>query len=265
MLSREWVEMFDFHSHILPNIDDGSRSVQESLAMVEELTRQGATGIAATPHFYAQHTSPDRFFEKRSVAWEKLKPYLRDDFPEIRLGAEVCYFEGINRYEGLERFCIDGTNLLLLEMPFCAWTGRMVAAVVEMNARKDLHVLLAHIERYLPYGNWAAWEHLVEQGVFIQASTAFFIEKRRKALKMMRNGYIHFWGTDAHNMDARKPNLAPAVDSITRKSGNRWIAELEAREETVLHETKKGMDHLHCRGASDKPHALRKFEKPTGR
>ena len=255
--------MFDFHSHILPNIDDGSKSVRESLAMVSELTRQGATGIAATPHFYAQHTSPERFFARRSAAWEKLEPYLKASFAEIRLGAEVQYFEGIHRYEGLERFCIGGTKLLLLEMPLCAWTARMIEAVMEINSNQKLRVLLAHMERYLPYGNQRAWARLLEQGVLIQVSTGFFLARKRKALKLMRDGYIHFLGTDSHNMDTRKPNLAPALEIITRKTGNQWIAELEEREAVVLNETNNSMAHLYNRGLSDMPHVLCQSEKPA--
>lgn len=228
--------MFDFHTHILPGIDDGSRSVQESVAMIEELTRQGATGIAATPHFYAQRSSPERFFKKRASAWTKLEPYLRADLPEIRLGAEVQYFEGINHCDGMEQFCIGGTRLLLLEMPVCTWTGRMVDAVAEMNSRENMRILLAHIERYLPYGNRAAWERLAERGVLIQASTGFFLEQRRKAMKLLRDGYIHFLGTDSHNMAARKPDLAPALEIITRKKGSLWITELERREAVFLNE-----------------------------
>lgn len=255
--------MFDFHTHILPGIDDGSRSVQESLSMIDELARQGATGIAATPHFYPQRSSPEKFFAKRADAWTKLEPHLKAGWPEIRLGAEVQYFEGIKHYEGLERFCIEGTRLLLLEMPLCSWTARMVAAVAEMNRRENLRILLAHMERYLPYGNQAAWKSLAEQGVLIQASTGFFAEKRRKAMKLMRDGYIHFLGTDSHNMDARRPDLAPALETILRKKGKQWLAELECREEAVLNEGKRRVDHLRNCGAPDMPHAFRSFEDPS--
>lgn len=256
--------MFDFHTHILPGVDDGSRSVQESLSMIDELVRQGATGIAATPHFYAQRSSPEQFFAKRADAWAKLEPYLKMGQPEIRLGAEVQYFEGINRYERLEQFCIDGTRLLLLEMPVCSWTTRMVATVAEMNSRENLRILLAHIERYLPYGNRAALESLAEQGVLIQVSTGFFVEKRRKAMKLMRDGYVHFLGTDSHNLDARRPDLAPALEIIRRKMGKQWLAELEQREGVVLNEAKRNVDHLRYSGASDMPPAFRQSESPSG-
>ncbi len=242
------IRVFDFHTHILPGVDDGSRDVGESLAMLEELTRQGASGIAATPHFYAWQSSPEQFFAKRQNAWEKLKPHLGAEAPEIRLGAEVQYFEGIHRYDGLEQFCMEGTRLLLVEMPVCTWTTRMISAILEVNNHKNVTVLLAHIERYLPYRNGKACEQLLEQGVLMQASTGFFIEKHRIAMKMLREGKIHFLGTDSHNMDSRKPDLAQALEIMGRKKGAQLLEELKGREAMVLNETERNLDNLRYSG-----------------
>lgn len=242
------IRVFDFHTHILPGVDDGSRNVEESLAMLEELTRQGASGVAATPHFYASQSSPEEFFAKRQTAWEKLKPCLGAEALEIRLGAEVRYFEGIHRYDGLEQFCLEGTGLLLVEMPVCTWTTRMISSILDVNRHENVTVLLAHIERYLPYGNGKALEHLLEHGVLMQASTGFFIEKRRTAMKLLQKGKIHFLGTDSHNMDSRKPNLAQALEIMDRKKGAQLLLELTQREAVVLNETKCKMDNLRYSG-----------------
>lgn len=249
--------MFDFHTHILPGIDDGSRSVEESLSMLCELKRQGASGIAATPHFYAESSSPEKFFEKRQAAWNRLKPLLEPELPEIRLGAEVRYFEGISRYEGLERFCIEGTKLLLVEMPEGTWTTRMTSAIAEINRCENIIVLLAHMERYLPYGNIKNIEKLAGQGVLLQASTGFFIKKHRTAMKMLRRGWIHLLGTDSHNMNVRKPDLAPALDIITRKKGEQWLAELEQREAVVLDEKENNQSHMRYGNTGIVPDVLR--------
>ena len=236
--------MFDFHTHILPGIDDGSRSVEESLAMAAELTRQGVTGIAATPHFYASRSAPEQFFAKRQAAWDRLHPNLPPDTPEIRLGAEVQYFEGIHRMEGLERFRLEGTRLLLIEMPVCRWTARMVDSIQEVNSRERITVLLAHIERYLREQNGKALEQLYIDGVLMQASTGFFIENRRLAMKMLRKGKIQLLGTDTHNMEQRKPNFAQAMEIINRKKGAQLLCELTEREEVVLNEMENDLVHL---------------------
>ena len=64
--------MIDWHSHILPGIDDGSRDVSESLALIEKLSEQGVDTVVATPHFYADDNSVDAFLEKRNKAYEAM-------------------------------------------------------------------------------------------------------------------------------------------------------------------------------------------------
>ncbi|NCB93989.1 MAG: histidinol-phosphatase [Clostridia bacterium] len=236
--------LFDFHTHILPGIDDGSRSVEESIAMLKELARQGASGIAATPHFYAQRSSPEHFFKERQTAWNLLKSRLRVDSLEIRLGAEVQYFEGIQRLEGLEQFCLEGTRLLLVEMPMCTWTRRMISAIIEVNSRENVIVLLAHIERYWQYWNEKALEQFREHGVLMQASTSLFVERRHKAIKLLREGKIHLLGTDSHNMDNRKPDMKQALENINRKNGEQLLLGLIQREAVVLNEMEIYMDCL---------------------
>ncbi len=256
--------MFDFHTHILPEIDDGSRNVTESLIMVRELKKQGVSGIAATPHFYANWIAPDRFFAERQAAWEKLAPDLPSDAPEIRLGAEVQYFEGIHRFDGLDAFCLEGTELLLLEMPMGMWTARMVSSIVEINSRAGITVMLAHIERYLRYRNQEAMDRLLQHGVLMQASTDFFAEKRRMAMRMLLAGEIHFLGTDCHNMTSRKPNFSAAVEVISREKGEKWRIDLERREAVVLHETKNSMDNLRHTRAADWSAAIYESANPAG-
>ena len=86
----------DFHTHILPEIDDGSSSVEESLEMLQLMTGQGIERVVCTPHFYANHTSLERFLEKREKAYKKLVERMAEgNFPQLVLGAEVLYFRGI--------------------------------------------------------------------------------------------------------------------------------------------------------------------------
>ena len=228
--------VFDFHAHILPGIDDGSRGVKDGLAMIEALAQQGALGIAAPPHFYAGQMSPDMFFDARQAAWEKLRPDIIPGSPEIRLGAEVQYYEGIHRLKEPERFCLEGTGLMLIEMPMCTWTTRMLSSVLEINGRSDIVVLLAHIERYLAFQKRSTIEMLIEEGVLIQASTGFFIERPRTAMRMLKKGRIHLLGTDSHNMKQRRPNLGRALEIINLKKGSHLLQEMADREEVLLNE-----------------------------
>lgn len=128
--------MIDFHTHILPGIDDGSRSADESIQMLRAMPE--VTHVVATPHFYAWENTPERFLRRRTAAWEQLRERLDDTAPDIRLGAEVCYFEGICRSDELHSLCIEGTNVLLLEMPFEKWSSRALHDLLELGHRANL-------------------------------------------------------------------------------------------------------------------------------
>ncbi len=208
--------MTDIHSHVLPGVDDGSRSVGESLKMLDAAVDQSVDTIAATPHFYAHVDSPDVFLKRRNDACELLKNAVTERHPKILLGAEVYFFEGIHRSEAIMDFRIEGTNLLLIEMPFSRWTDHMINEILLLNEERDCQVVLAHIERYLTYQKKSVLEELIARGILIQSNAEFFISKktRRKALKLLRQKKIHFLGSDCHNTDSRPQNVGEAYEII---------------------------------------------------
>lgn len=213
--------MIDLHSHVLPGMDDGSRSRDESLAMLSELKRQGVTTLAATPHFYASRSTPDAFFKARQAAYDSLRDGIDELSLDLRLGAEVLYYEGMRNTPNLQDFCIAGTELFLLEMPFSPWSERAIRDVAGLNTESGITVVLAHIDRYLRTQPDRTWETLAEQGVLMQVNAEFFINRltRRKALRLFKNGFVHFLGSDCHNMEKRPPNVAAAVDVIEKSLG----------------------------------------------
>ena len=201
--------MIDFHSHVLPKMDDGSRSCAESAAMLRESYAQGIDILAATSHFYANENSPEEFLRRRARSWERLSEVLTDDMPAIRLGAEVQYFEGICRVCEVDLLRLEGSQVLLLEMPFCEWSSRMVKDVLDLNRRPDYTVLLAHIERYRSFcRDEKVWDELRESGILMQVNCSLFSGwlGRRKAMKQMEKDKFQLIGSDCHNLDTRKPN-----------------------------------------------------------
>lgn len=220
--------MIDIHSHILPNIDDGSKSVEESLKMLKELSNQGVDRVVATPHFYANHNSVDGFLESRDKSYNKLLPYLNNSLPKVILGAEVKYYEGISRLQSLEKLRISNTKLLLLEMSMQKWSEFTLRELLELSSRGDLTIVLAHIERYLRFQNKDTISRLVESGIYIQSNADFFIDifSRRKALQMLNNNEIHFIGSDCHNLEERAPKISSAIEYIRKKNGDRFVSKM---------------------------------------
>ncbi len=204
--------MIDFHSHFLPNMDDGSRSIEESCAMLRESARQGVTLIVATPHFYSAMEAPESFLRRRREAFERIGS--DSEFPKILLGAEVAYFHGISRCDCLDGLNVGGTKLLLLEMPFEPWTNAVVDDVCSIDKLTGFTPVLAHYERYRKFSGFA--EHmsvLRSAGVLVQSNAENFIGhfSSRRAVKSLSAGKIDFVGSDCHNMSSRAPNMAAAA------------------------------------------------------
>lgn len=205
--------MVDLHTHILPGMDDGSRSAGESLKMLEALGAQGITWVAATPHFYASENGPEAFLLRRAQAAEELRRHWREGLPRLLLGAEVHFFEGMSRAKELETLCLEGTELLLLEMPFGVWTERMTGEVLELCRRPGIRVLLAHIERYIDDQPPEIWDRLQAAGALNQCNAGFFLRwrTRQKARRMLDRGRVQFIASDCHNLSTRPPRLGAAL------------------------------------------------------
>lgn len=214
--------MIDFHSHILPSMDDGSKSVQESLALLEMLSVQGVEIVVASPHYYADRESPQSFLERRTNAYELLKPSLRCEMPQILLGAEVRFYNGISRLSELSSLRIENTKLLLLEMPFARWTDYTLKELCELSCSNEIVVVLAHIERYLKMQDRGVFEYLREQGILMQTNAEFYSEmfSRRKALRFLKSGIIDAIGSDCHDTSVRRPRIEEAVNAIKKNCGN---------------------------------------------
>ena len=224
--------MTDFHSHLLPGIDDGSDSVETSLAMLELWRGQGIDRIAATPHFYADRIDPVRFFRGRQAAYDALTEAMeKNGFrAELVLGAEVHYFSGMGNADVLDDLCLNGTDLLLLEMPFSRpWTESMIRDVAAIR-RRGLTPVAAHIERYLPLQSKRLLDQFFDLDILFQSNASFFLSRKtaRHALRLLRDRRIHFLGSDAHNISDRPPNLGPALEMIDQRLGTEALAYLES-------------------------------------
>lgn len=213
--------MIDFHSHILPCMDDGSRSVEESVAMLRALSEQGVEAVVATPHFYANDEPVSKFLERRQASLDNLKESLTPQMPEILAGAEVKYYEGISRLPELKSLCIQGTGLLLLEMPMRKWTDYVLKELIDISCSGNVTVLLAHVERYMKFQRNDTADYLLSNGILMQINASFVCDfiTRRKALGWLKKQAVHMIGSDCHNMTDRPPDIGRADEIIRKKLG----------------------------------------------
>ena len=221
--------MIDWHSHILPGMDDGSKDAAESISMLAMQSSQGVETVIATPHFYANDETVASFVDRRRKAFEVLKEQLPENAPKIMLGAEVRYYQGISRLEGLKDLRIEGTKLLLLEMPMAAWTETMVRELIELSGKNSVRIVLAHVERYLKLQKQSVWDRIVESGIMMQVNGTFFtsLTSKRKALYLLEEGLVQFLGSDCHNLTTRPPALGKAFEVIRKKLGDDYLDQMK--------------------------------------
>lgn len=229
----------DFHSHILPSMDDGSKDAEQSLAMLAEAARQGTSVMVATPHFYPEDEDPDSFLSRRAASAALLLNggYDPTVHPRICVGAEVAYFRGIGRYDDLEKLCIVGTKVILIEMPFSHWTETVLEDVFLIRARLGLTPILAHIERYPDMERAAMRREMLDRGFVLQINASMMdgLMSRRRALHMLTYGEVQLLGSDCHNMTTRPPGMQKILQYIADHADEDVLAQMVYVNRQLLH------------------------------
>lgn len=221
----------DFHSHILPKMDDGSDSMRTSLSMLRAEWKQGVQRVVLTPHFYCEKESVSSFLQRRNRAFAALQAKIdRKTFPELCLGAEVAMSSALCHMD-LQPLCIAGTNVLLLELPYHNRLRlREIEAIVNRN---EVQIVFAHIERFYRLWDRKNFSAVMELPVYKQMNCGLLYRagwwERRRLLRWIAEGEIHLLGTDAHNLTNRIVNMQPALHLLERKKLSAAAAEMMER------------------------------------
>lgn len=198
----------DYHCHVLPEIDDGAKDLQISLAMIEKMQSQGVNKIIATPHFYAhKENSVIEYLDKRQKSYDILmnaNPAIKD----IKLGAEVAIENGLSELANIEKLAIQNTNYILLELPFKPYSKSLLDEIYNISYNYKLKVILAHIHRYIDIYSESQMAEILDMGNVLQINNGAFkrFKNRRFIKKLIKNNYDIVFGSDCHNMDLRSPN-----------------------------------------------------------
>lgn len=230
----------DFHTHILPGIDDGSSSLEESVGLLQKEAEQGITHVVATPHFYANYDSPEEFLERRaksmSLLSEEMKKY--PGLPEISLGAEVYFFPGISDSDALGELTIENKRFILIEMPEPPWTESMFSELKAIYSQRGITPIMAHMDRYIaPLHTFGIPERFDEMPVLVQANASFFLRggfTSKMALRLLKEDKIQLLGSDCHNLSARPPRIGEALEVIRKKLGEKAITRISEYGNTVF-------------------------------
>lgn len=230
--------IIDFHSHILPKMDDGSKGSKMSCDMLSHM--DGTDIVCATSHFYGHREDVSRFLSRREASWQRLlQSFDENVHPTIILGAEVAYIPSLIHLpkEELGKLCYSGTNTILLEMPFSSWSRAEVEALSVLTLDMNFHILLAHFERFVSLQRDAEiWDVIFDLPIDLQmnAETIIPFFGRKKWLKWFEKGRTIVLGSDCHNLDKRPPNLSKGRAILSKALGNDVLDEIDVRGAKIL-------------------------------
>ena len=237
--------MIDFHTHILPNIDDGSRSIEETFNLIKEAKNVGFEAIISTSHYieeYYETNAPEREVWINAI-YENLQAKNIDI--NLYLGNEIYLSENIIKLlEEGKASTINDTSYVLFEMPLNAEPMNLYDVIYEMMQYK-LVPILAHPERYSFVQKEPELIYdLIEKGVLMQANFGSILgiygEKAQMIVrKFFESNMIHFLGTDVHRQKSIYPKVPEALVEITKIIGDEKVKELtKINPRLVLHNKK---------------------------
>jgi protein-tyrosine phosphatase len=221
--------MIDLHSHILPGVDDGPATLDESLEIARRAVADGVSVIAATPHVRDDYpTSADTM--ERLVG--ELRTALRQAAisVDVRPGGEIA-IDWLDRLtdDDLGRFGLGGNaRYLLVEFPYTGWPLSLHEWVFRLVTR-GVTPVIAHPERNAEVQrNPEELRPLVGAGALVQITAASLDGRigrssRAAAVELLGRGLAHLVASDAHTADVREAGLAGAVDALGDPDLARWL------------------------------------------
>ena len=225
--------LYDIHCHIIPGVDDGSSSFEESIRMLKLEYNQGVRTIIATPHF------------RRNMFETPIEEIVRQFIP-VRDAAAKIGSQGIRMYLGCElhstmdmEALIDrgtvatmaGTRYVLSEFS-AAHDISYVRERLSSLINKGFKPIVAHIERYPKVRkDFSFIADLVNMGCLVQVNAESMIGKEGHGIrsfcqKLMGEDLLHFVASDCHNTTDRVPNLKEAYQAVAAKMGESYADEL---------------------------------------
>jgi protein-tyrosine phosphatase len=211
--------VIDLHSHLLPNVDDGARTLAESVDLARAAQADGVTAIAATPHVRADYRTSPATIERGVIA-------LRETFAEAGVGVDVLtgaevdvdMLWEIDPFD-LRRLTLAGGSYLLLETPYRGWPPGIMRAIAQLRG-SGLTPLLAHPERNgEAQDKPSRVQEAVDAGALVQITSGSVTGRlgasaRRGAEALLERGLVHVLASDSHGPHIRMGGLADAAAAL---------------------------------------------------
>ncbi|MBP3905931.1 MAG: hypothetical protein J6D47_03155 [Peptostreptococcaceae bacterium] len=245
--------MIDIHCHILPNVDDGSESLEESIAMAKIAESEGITKIVNTSHCHF-----DFKYKKGNelkLELEKFNQALKEENIniEVLLGNELYYTSDlIERFDELDFFSMNNSKYILMEFSPINFPKNIEDVIYEIKIRGYIPII-AHAERYKQVQEDVNIVlDCIKEGALIQVNASSILGKNGEkaedtSKKLLDNNMVHFVATDAHSSNRRRPLIKDSYNYILKNYGKEVseklfienpTAVIENRDISILNPTK---------------------------
>lgn len=215
--------MRDLHSHYLPGVDDGSKSLEVTKNMLKNAYKNGVTDIIFTPHYILD----SRFMSSKSANERIIEPIIKFAKEEyninVFLGNEVyCNSEMLDLYKRGEISTLNNSRYMLIEIPMYSKINNVKSIFFELISN-GITPILAHPERYTAYYNdLDFFFELREMGVLMQMNASSIVgeygsKAKKMVTKLLKANLISFVGSDIHSDQEAKNDLIPKIEKKLKK------------------------------------------------
>jgi len=215
------MNFIDYHSHIIPNVDDGCETYDEAIEIIRDSVNEGITTIIATPHYFHRRYETSLFKIKEHFRELQERVNAAGIKVDLLLGQEICYSSNVDLIKMLdngELLTIAGTKYILLEF-HSNFDKENVPEIVYDFTNAGYKVILAHVDRY----DWMDPETIINavaEGALIQINAASLLgemgfRKKHYAKVLLRNNLVSFISSDSHSF--RKTHLGQALKIAKKK------------------------------------------------
>ena len=217
-MQAKMMNIVDIHCHILPGVDDGPETMEDTLAVLKEACRQGVSRMVATPHFHPGRYAVPAAQVLRVLQEVRLSAAREGIDIQLDPGHECYYYSGLlEQIEAGNVLTMAGTNFVLIEFepetPYSALTG-----AVRKMCGGGYRPILAHYERYECLRQRTdRLEELRNHGAFFQLNFDRLLDRGTLFhpnlwKKQLIEGYVDFLGSDTHGMAFRPLHAGQAVE-----------------------------------------------------
>ena len=215
--------MYDIHSHMLHNVDDGPTSLEESKKMIDMAYKDGIRSMISTVHYnHPLDFSPTKTVE---ASFKELSKYIKDKYPDFKLylGKEVYINSNFDfSTENLPSLTLNSSRYMLVEFSRLIRIDEIKGYLHELLIRK-ITPIIAHVEIYDCFvKDIQSYRELVSEGVLFQVTGSSIFGKHGEDISkfvcnVLKSGMVHFVSTDAHGSEKRRPRMSNAYQWVKSK------------------------------------------------